>query len=69
MARIDMKFNGKRITSSHQLEHEMKKSMEKTVLDGIRKAAGPSVKVEKTRGGFIAKGTSGQIERMKRRLR
>lgn len=69
MARIDMKINGRRITSSHQLQRELKKSCEKQLENGIRKAAGPGVQLKKTRDGFQAIGTPQQIERMKRRLR
>lgn len=69
MVRIDMKFNGKRITSSRQLEREMKRSIEKTVEQGIRKAAGPGARVKKTRDGFEAEGSPEQIGRMRRRLR
>ena len=69
MVRIDMKFNGKHITSSQQLEREMKRSFEKTIEQGIRRAAGPGVRVKKTRNGFEAQGSPEQIERMKRRLR
>lgn len=69
MARIEMRLNGRKITSTSQLQRELKRSMEKQVEDGLRKAAGPSVRMKKTREGYTFEGTPEQIERMKKRLR
>ena len=69
MVGINMKINGKRVTSSQQLEREMNKSIEKSIAQGIRKAAGHGVKIKKTRNGIVAEGTPEQLNRMKPRLR
>lgn len=69
MAGIEMRLNGRKITSSGQLERELKRSMEKQVEDGLKKAAGPSVRMKKTRDGYSFEGTPEQIDRMRKRLR
>ena len=68
MAGFEMRFNGRKITSSGQLQREFKRSMEKHVEQSLRKAAGSGVKVRKTTDGFTFEGTPSQIERMKKRL-
>ena len=69
MAGIEMRFNGRKITSSAQLQRELTRSMEKHVEDSLKKAAGPGVRMKKTRDGFSFEGTPEQIERMAKRLR
>lgn len=69
MVGIEMRLNGRKITSSGQLERELKRSMEKQVEDGLKKAAGPSVRMKKTRDGYSFEGTPEQIDRMRKRLR
>lgn len=68
MAGIEMRFNGRKVTSS-QLRRELARSMEKHVEDSLKKAAGPDVRVKKTRDGYVFEGRPEQIERMKKRLR
>jgi hypothetical protein len=43
--------------------------MEKHIEDSLKKAAGPGVRMKKTREGYSFKGSPEQIERMKKRLR
>lgn len=69
MVGVEMRLNGRKITSSGQLERELKRSMEKQVEDGLKKAAGPSVRMKKTRDGYSFEGTPEQIDRMRKRLR
>lgn len=69
MAGIEMRFNGRKITSSAQLQRELTRSMKKHVEDSLKKAAGPGVRMKKTRDGYTFEGSPEQIERMKKRLR
>ena len=69
MARIEMRFNGRKITSASQLQRELTRSIEKQVENNLKKAAGPGVGMKKTREGYTFEGTPDQIERMKKRLR
>lgn len=69
MARIEMRFNGRKITSTAQLQRELTRSVEKHVEDSLKKAAGPGVRMKKTRDGYSFEGSPEQIERMKKRLR
>lgn len=69
MAGIEMRFNGRKITSASQLQRELTRSMEKQVEDSLKKAAGPGVRMKKTRDGYTFDGSPEQIERMKKRLR
>ena len=69
MVGVEMRLNGRKITSSGQLERELKRSMEKQVEDGLKKAAGPSVRMKKTPDGYSFEGTPEQIDRMRKRLR
>lgn len=69
MARIEMRFNGRKITSAAQLRRDLTRSIEKHVEDSLKKAAGPGVRMNKTSGGYTFEGTPEQIERFKKRLR
>jgi hypothetical protein len=69
MAGIEMRFNGRKITSAAQLERELTRSMERHVEDSLKKAAGPGVRMKKTRDGYTFEGSPEQIERMTKRLR
>lgn len=68
MARFEIRINGRKITSTAQLQRELTRSMEKYVQDSLKKAAGPGVRMNKTRDGYSLQGTPEQIERMKKRL-
>ena len=69
MIKMEMRFNGRKITSASQLEREIKRSMERHVEDKLKRAAGPGVRMKKkTRNGYVFEGTPEQIERMRQRL-
>lgn len=67
--RFEMKINGRKVTSASQIERELTKAAERAVEDGIRKAAGPGVRITKTREGYIAEGSPDQIDQLTRRIR
>lgn len=69
MSRVEMRFNGRKITSSAQLEREMKRSVEKHLDDSLRKTAGPGVRIKKIDEGYVFHGSSNQIDRLAKRLR
>lgn len=69
MPGIEMRFNGRKITSASQLQRELTRGMERQVENNLKKAAGPGVRMKKTRDGYTFEGTPEQIERMKKRLR
>ena len=69
MARIEIRLNGRKITSAAQRQRELTRSVEKHVEDSLKKAAGPGVRMKKTREGYSFEGSPEQIERMKKRLR
>ena len=69
MAKMEMRFNGRTITSAFQLEREIKRSTERHVEDRLKRAAGPGVRMKnKVRGGYVFEGTPEQIQRMRQRL-
>ncbi len=68
MIKFKMKYNGRTVTSSSQLEREVSKSLNNHVEKAIRSAAGPGVSLRKTSSGYVAEGTAEQIERMHKRL-
>jgi hypothetical protein len=67
--KFEMKINGRKVTSASQIERELTKAAEHAVEESIRKAAGPDVRIKKTREGYIAEGSPDQIDRLTRRLR
>jgi hypothetical protein len=67
--KFEMKINGRKVTSANQIERELTKAAEHAVEESIRKAAGPGVRIKKTREGYIAEGSPDQIDRLTRRLR
>ena len=67
--KFEMKINGRKVTSASQIERELTKAAEHAVEEGIRKAAGPGVRIKKTREGYIAEGSPDQIDRLTRRIR
>lgn len=69
MTNIKMRYNGRSITSATQLKRELARTMEKRVEDSLKKAAGPGIRIKKTRGGYTFAGTPDQIERLRKRLR
>lgn len=69
MIRMEMRLNGRRITSAGQLERELSRAVKSRVETTLKKAASPGVRLTKTRDGYLAQGTPEQIARLKRRLR
>ena len=69
MIRMEMRINDRRITSAGELERELTQSLKNHVETTLKKAAGPGVRLSKTRDGYMAQGTPEQIERFRRRLR
>lgn len=69
MFKMEMRFNGKKITSGNQLQRELTKAVEKHTETALKKAAGPGVRLKKVAGGFVAEGGADNIERLRRRLR
>ena len=69
MAAIEMRLNGRRITSATQLKRELTRNMEKHIEESLKKAAGPGIRIKKTRDGYVFEGTPAQIERLRKRLR
>ena len=69
MIRMEMRLNGRRITSAGQLERELSPAVKSRVETTLKKAAGPGVRLTKTRDGYLAQGTPEQIARLKRGLR
>lgn len=69
MAGIEMRFNGRKITSASQFQRELTRSMERQVENNLKKAVGPGVRMKKTRDGYTFEDTPEQIERMKKRFR
>lgn len=67
--KFEMKINGRKVTSASQIERELTKAAEHAVEESIRKAAGPGVRIKKTREGYIAEGSPDQIDRLTRHLR
>ncbi|MGO4855054.1 hypothetical protein [Phaeovulum sp. W22_SRMD_FR3] len=67
--KFEMKINGRKVTSASQIECELTKAAKHAVEESIRKAAGPGVRIKKTREGYIAEGSPDQIDRLTRRLR
>ena len=67
--KFEMKNNGRKVTSASQIERELTKAAEHAVEESIRKAAGPGVRIKKTREGYIAEGSPDQIDRLTRRIR
>lgn len=69
MFKMEMRLNGKKITSGSQLQRELTKAVEKHAETSLKRAAGPGVRVKKVTGGFVAEGDAADIERLRRRLR
>lgn len=67
--KIEMKINGRKVTSASQIERELKKAADKAVESGLRRAAGPGVSIRKTAQGYVAEGTQDRIDNMVRRLK
>jgi hypothetical protein len=67
--KFEMKINGRKVMSASQIERELTKAAEHAVEQSIRKAAGPGVRIKKTREGYIAEGSPDQINRLTRSLR
>lgn len=67
--KIEMKINGRRVTSSSQIQRELKKAAEGAVESGLRQAAGPGVRIKKPSAGYIAEGTRARIDNLVSRLK
>ncbi|MCE6950124.1 hypothetical protein LAZ29_04220 [Cereibacter sphaeroides] len=67
--KIEIKMDGRKATSGNQIERELIKAAERALEGSIRKAAGPGVKIKKTRDGYVAEGTPEKIDRLTRQLR
>lgn len=67
--KIEMKINGRAVTSTSQIQRELKKAAESAVESGLRRAAGPSVRIKKTSEGYVAEGTQASIDSLVRRLK
>jgi hypothetical protein len=67
--KFEMKINGRKVMSASQIKRELTKAAEHAVEESIRKAAGPGVRIKKTREGYIAEGSPDQIDRLPRSLR
>ena len=67
--KIEIKMDGRKATSGSQIERELIKAAERALEGSIRKAAGPGVRIKKTRDGYVAEGTPEQIGRLTRQLR
>jgi hypothetical protein len=67
--KIEMKINGRRVTSASQIKRELKKAVGKAVENGLRRAAGPGVTIKKTSQGYVAEGTQNRIDNLVRRLK
>ena len=75
MFKLEMRIDGRKITSNAQLRNEMKRMqkdmevrVEKGFEDSLKKAAGPGVQVTKTRDGYRLQGAPEQIKRATKRL-
>lgn len=69
MATVKMRLNGRSLSSATQLKRELARNIEKQVEDGLKKAAGPGVRIKKARGGYTFEGTPDQVECLRMRLR
>ena len=69
MLKMEMRLNGRKITSAAQFERELGRSIEKHARDRLKKAAGPGVRLKKTREGHVLEGAPDRIERTKQKLR
>jgi len=69
MLKMEMRPNGRKITSEAQFERELDRSIEQHIQDRLKKAAGPGGRLKKTRNGYVLEGAPDQIERTKQRLR
>lgn len=67
--KIEMKINGRAVTSTSQIQRELKKAAEGAVESGLRRAAGPGVRIKKTSEGYVAEGTQARIDHLVRRLK
>ena len=69
MFKMEMRLNGKKITSGSQLRRELTKAVEKHAETSLKRAAGPGIRVKKVAGGFVAEGDADDIELLRRCLR
>ena len=67
--KLEMKINGRKVTSASQIKRELTKAVEKHAETTLKRAAGPGVRLKKVAGGFVAEGDADDIERLRRRLR
>lgn len=69
MFKMEMRFNGQKITSGSQLTRELTKAVEQHVEKELRHSAGPGVRLRKVTGGFVAEGDATAIEQLRHRLK
>ena len=69
MFKMEMTFNGKKITSGGQLQRELTMAFENHVEAELKRKAGPGVRLKKVANGFVAEGSPEAIERLRTRLR
>jgi len=67
--KISMTINGRAVTSPDQIARALREATQKQIDGAIKRAAGPGVRVRKTREGYVAEGSEAQINAMARRLR
>lgn len=67
--KLEMKINGRKVTSASQINRELTKAVEKHAEAALKQAAGPGVRLKKVAGGFVAEGDADDIKRLRRRLR
>lgn len=63
--KLEMKINGRKVTSSSQIKRELTKAVEKHAETTLKRAAGPGVRLKKVAGGFVAEGDADDIERLR----
>jgi len=69
MIKMEMRFNGKKITSGDALTRELTRAIEQRAEAALRRAAGPGVRLRKTAGGFVAEGREESIAALRKRLK
>ena len=67
--KIEMKINGRKVTSASQIKSELQKAADKAVESGLRRVAGPGVTIKKTAQGYVAEGAQDRIDSLVRRLK
>lgn len=69
MAKVELRLNGRKVTSSRQLARDLTKAIEQHAEKALRRQAGPGVTIEKIPGGFHAVGPADEVQALRRKLR